>query len=75
MDSLSPARPPKSLGLFDPIRNSGDYPGEDTSGFHVGERLNGPDAAKVFGGVAMNWLLHNVVADMYGPYFLAFYTT
>ena len=23
----------------------------------------------------MSWLLHNVVADMYGPYFLAFYAT
>ena len=23
----------------------------------------------------MNWLLHNVVADMYGPYFLVFYAT
>ena len=21
----------------------------------------------------MNWLLHNVVADLYGPYFLLFY--
>ena len=23
----------------------------------------------------MNWLLHNVVADLYGPYFLLFYAT
>ena len=23
----------------------------------------------------MNWLLHNVIADLYGPYFLVFYAT
>src|SRR5262249_9056786 len=31
-------------------------------------------ASPEFGeGGAMSWLLHNVVADLYGPYFLAFY--
>ena len=23
----------------------------------------------------MNWFLHNVIADLYGPYFLLFYAT